>query len=107
MWVENNRLVGGASPSRPTKLSIDKPERFDTMDVLSEKQQQKERKMEYIRNVGGRIIARVNECGDRTELRDAGGRMLGKYLRSTDTTYDEGGRPIGRGNQLLLLVEDR
>jgi hypothetical protein len=42
----------------------------------------------------------------RTELRDAGGRLLGYYYQKQNQTRDKNGRLVGFGNLLTKLLDD-
>lgn len=54
----------------------------------------------YIRNGAGKIIGWFD--GD--YIRDATGRILGKYTPSDDYTRDRTGKIVGRGDQRMRLL---
>jgi len=61
----------------------------------------------YIRLVGGRMIGYVEEDGSGNKtVYGPSGAIVGKYTKSTDTTYDFYGRIIAFGDVAsgLLLV---
>lgn len=62
--------------------------------------------MRTILGPGGKVRARIRECGSREELLSPGGTLLGYYDSNSNMTYEPGGKFIGYGNQLFLLIED-
>jgi hypothetical protein len=57
-----------------------------------------------LRDRNGRLLGKITETGGRLEIRDAAGRLKGKYDPRTDKTYDANGRLAGTGNLLAALV---
>ena len=62
--------------------------------------------MRTILGYGGRVKARIRECGSRLELLSSGGRVIGYYDSNTDQTYYTGGKFYAYGNALMELLED-
>ena len=58
-----------------------------------------------LRDNMGKIIGRVDlqNNGDKM-LRDFEGRILGRYIKSTNLTLDFSGKIIGRGDVLTMLL---
>lgn len=54
--------------------------------------------------VNGRTIGTIYKVGDFLYIRDANGREKGHYNPSNNMTYKVGGRSIGQGNLLTLLL---
>jgi hypothetical protein len=52
-----------------------------------------------------RVIGWTVEDSHRVAVYDATGRMLGFYVKSSDTTHDAASRFVGRGNQVLRLLK--
>ena len=46
------------------------------------------------------------ETGDQRLILDNKGRKLGHYHVSGNMTYDKTGRPVGRGDQRMSLLEN-
>lgn len=62
--------------------------------------------MQKIIEAGGRLKGYVKEVGNRKELLDSGGKVLGYYDYYKDQTYLPGGRLYGFGDQLMSLLKD-
>lgn len=60
---------------------------------------------EVLRNKNGQIIGRIKEEGGYFVIRDASGKILGRYNPRDNTTRDSSGRIIGRGNLLVALLK--
>jgi len=59
-----------------------------------------------LRNQNGRLLGLVRDYNGRTELRDAGGRLLGYYYQKANQTRDKNGHLVGYGNLLTKLLYD-
>ncbi len=59
-----------------------------------------------LRNQNGRLLGLTRDYNGRTELRDAGGRLLGYYYQKQNQTRDKNGRLVGFGNLLTKLLDD-
>ena len=59
-----------------------------------------------LRNQNGRLLGLVRDYNGRTELRDAGGRLLGYYYQKQNQTRDKNGHLVGYGNLLTKLLHD-
>ncbi len=59
-----------------------------------------------LRNQNGRLLGLVRDYDGRTELRDAGGRLLGYYYQKQNQTRDKNGHLVGYGNLLTKLLDD-
>ena len=59
-----------------------------------------------LRNQNGKLLGLVRDYDGRTELRDAGGRLLGYYYQKTNQTRDKNGHLVGYGNLLTKLLYD-
>jgi hypothetical protein len=58
-----------------------------------------------LRDKGGKLLGRIKQRSDgKLEGRDAGGRLKGTYDPKVDQTRDPGGKLIGKGNLLAVLV---
>ena len=58
-----------------------------------------------IRDSRSRPVAHMRDAGNTVRVFDrTGGKFLGSYSKSANSTYDVGGRLVGKGNQLLRLV---
>ena len=57
-----------------------------------------------LRDQNGRLLGLVREYGGRTELRDAGGRLVGYYYPNTNQTRDKNNSLVGYGNLLTKLL---
>lgn len=62
--------------------------------------------MKPILGKGGRLLGYLRESGDRIELIEPGGRLLGIYIRNDNMTIRPGGAFEGYGNVLLTLLHD-
>lgn len=62
--------------------------------------------MNPITSPGGTVRGYLKEAGDRTELIAPGGRLLGFYDHVKNQTIATGGKVIGSGNQLMILLEN-
>lgn len=62
--------------------------------------------MKQIIAAGGKLRGYIRETGERKELLDSGGMVLGYYDSVKDQTYLPGGRLFGFGDQLMSLLED-
>jgi hypothetical protein len=59
-----------------------------------------------IRDNQQRPICYVDDSGNVVRLYDKyGSKLLGNYNKSSNETYSVNGRLIGRGNQLLTLIQ--
>lgn len=59
-----------------------------------------------ITGFGGKIRGWKIETGDQRLILDNKSRKLGHYHVSGDMTYDKTGRPVGRGDQRMSLLEN-
>jgi len=59
---------------------------------------------ENLRDRNGHLLGKIKEVNGEYELRDASGRLLGRYNPKTNVTRDRCGRLIGRGNLLAALI---
>jgi hypothetical protein len=59
-----------------------------------------------IMGFGAKIRGWKSDNGDQRLILDSQGRKLGHYHVSGDMTYDKTGRPVGRGDQRMSLLED-
>jgi len=59
----------------------------------------------YIRDGMGKLIGQIVESGDVVYLRDQKGHLKGKYLKSSDKTFNEQGNYVGPGDQLLRMLD--
>jgi hypothetical protein len=57
----------------------------------------------YIKDMNNRTVASVQTQGNITRLNDSNNRTVGTYNSKTDTTVNNSGKSIGRGNQLLRI----
>jgi hypothetical protein len=57
-----------------------------------------------LRDAGGRLIGKIKMSGSKYEGRDAGGRLKGTYDPKSNETRDSGGRLVGKGNLLSSLI---
>lgn len=48
----------------------------------------------------------TEDIGNRIEIHDIQGKMLGWYDKNNDRTFNKSGANIGRGNQLMVLLTD-
>ena len=62
-------------------------------------------KYQQIRDKANRLIATTQENGGITDIRDNQGSKKGSYNERTDRTIDNTGNLVGRGNQLLRLLD--
>jgi len=62
-------------------------------------------KFTQIRDNANRLIATTQKNGDVEDIRDNQGNKKGSYNERSDRTTDNTGNLIGRGNQLLRLLE--
>jgi len=51
-----------------------------------------------------RVIDWTVEDSNRIQIFDRTGRMLGSYVKQSDTTHNSSASYVGRGNQLLRLL---
>ena len=56
---------------------------------------------ENIRNANGKVIGKMNE----TEVKDANNKRLGRYDKSSNSTFDANGKFIGYGNLMATLLD--
>jgi hypothetical protein len=54
---------------------------------------------------GAKLLAYEQDNGSEVVLLAPGGRVLGRYLKTSNQTVGAGGEFIGYGNQLLTLLE--
>ena len=59
-----------------------------------------------LRNQNGRLLGLTRDYNGRTELRDAGGRLVGYYYPNTNQTRDKNNSLVGYGNLLTKLLDD-
>jgi len=64
-------------------------------------------KFTQIRDNAGRLIATTQKCGDVEIIRDNQGRNKGQYNEVSNRTMTNEGTLIGRGNQLLRLLDGK
>ncbi len=62
--------------------------------------------MRTILGHGGIVRGYIRETANGQTLYAPGGRVLGYYNETANQTTDAGGRLIGYGNLLLILLED-
>jgi hypothetical protein len=60
--------------------------------------------MNLIRDTHGNVLAMIVENEDSQILNDEHGQYLGRYDKNVDLTTDKHGNPIGKGNQLMMLI---
>lgn len=58
----------------------------------------------FIRDGQGKLVGRVIENGNVTYIPDGAGHLKGQHLKSVDKTFDERGKFVGPGDQLLRLL---
>lgn len=67
--------------------------------------------MQYLRNAHGEILGwldnRRGEDDPTQHLMDAHGNYLGMYLAEANTTFDQHGNIVGKGNILMTLLKCR
>jgi len=56
---------------------------------------------ENIRNSNGKIVGKMSE----TEVKDANNRLLGRYNKSSNSTFDSNGRFVGFGDLRATLLD--
>ncbi len=57
-----------------------------------------------LRDHTGKLLGRIKSIGDKYEIRDAYGRLKGRYDPERNETRDDTGRLIGKGNLLTSLL---
>jgi len=57
-----------------------------------------------INNNAGKQIAFTEEIGNRINISNPSGKLLGFYDKNTDKTYTSSGKQIAQGNQLGTLL---
>lgn len=57
-----------------------------------------------ITNRSGSVIGYNRVTGDKHEVTDRSGKLLGWYNQRTDTTVDRSGSVVGRGNLTAMLL---
>ncbi len=62
--------------------------------------------MRLIQAANGRTRGKLIETGNRIQITDPSGRLLGWYDENQDKTFDRSGRYIGPGDQTMSLLED-
>jgi hypothetical protein len=62
--------------------------------------------MNAIKGQGGKVLGYIKDTSTGQTLLATGGRVLGYFNESANSTTDGGGRFIGYGNQLMILLED-
>ena len=63
--------------------------------------------IENLRDRNGHLLGWIKEVNGNYELRDASGRLLGRYNPKTNVTIDRSGRLVGRGNLLAALINNK
>ncbi len=58
-----------------------------------------------LRDNRGRLIGRIKETAGKQEIRNAQGKLLGRYDPKSNITRDAAGRRVGKGNLLTTLLE--
>jgi hypothetical protein len=62
-------------------------------------------KEQVLKDSSGRIMGKIRETtGGVLEIRDAAGRLKGKFDPRTNETRDSSGRLVGKGNLLATLL---
>ena len=59
---------------------------------------------EYLKDNCNRIMGWIDDQGSREYIYDSTGHQLGWYQKNTDSTFDNCGRMLGRGNTLTRLL---
>ncbi len=59
-----------------------------------------------IHNPYGKPLGFTEEIGNRINLSNPSGTLLGYYDKNTDKTYTNSGRQIAQGNQLGMLLSE-
>jgi len=59
----------------------------------------------YIKDNNNRTIASLQTQGTVTRINDSNNRTVASYNSKTDTTFNNNGSAIGRGNQLLRTLK--
>ena len=62
--------------------------------------------MKLLRDGKGQVKGRINETSDGETIFDKNGMYRGRYIESSDKTFDEKGHIFGSGNQLPGLLND-
>lgn len=57
-----------------------------------------------IKGVSGQTLGFIIEQGDRKEIFDPAGKLLGFYLKSQDKTFTASGACVGFGDQINILL---
>ena len=57
---------------------------------------------EYISNRAGKVVGRV----ETDKVYDRGGKLLGRYNKSENRTYDRSGKYIGLGDLRVGLIKE-
>jgi len=60
--------------------------------------------MKQITDYSGKLIALMESGSSKDKIYTPNGGYLGYYDKSLDKTYDDGGKYIGPGNQLMTLI---
>jgi hypothetical protein len=60
----------------------------------------------FIHDGHGKLIGQIIENGNVTYIRDGQGHPKGQHLKSVDKTFDERGRYVGPGDQLLRMLDE-
>ena len=66
------------------------------------------REIQAIRGLGNKLLGRLYEDsqpGDQV-IMDARGTLKGRYIKSSDSTFDHNGKKIGYGNLLMMLLKE-
>lgn len=62
--------------------------------------------MELIKSGNGQTHGYLIEVGDKIQIHNPTGKLLGFYWKSQDRTYKSNGSLVGNGNQLTILLEN-
>ena len=59
-----------------------------------------------ILNQSGKVKGFTNDIGNRVIIEDEQGKLLGFYEKNHDRTYNRSGAIMGKGNQIMILLEN-
>ncbi len=62
--------------------------------------------MKLIKDGSGKTIGQLIETGNQIQITDRSGKMLGKYDKSQNRTFDRQGRNVGPGDQTMRLLTE-
>lgn len=62
--------------------------------------------MQILRDRNGKMIGQLTQLGENTRLANRNGKFMGYYNTKYDLTYDRNGKMVGRGNTLIMLLDN-